>query len=190
MIRNESLERVINAPKLRVAAVVGSLRTDSVNGAVLRAVVARDPSHVEIKPFDLADIPLYNGDVEDLGDPVAFAALKRTVAEADGLIIVTPEYNHSVPAVTKNAVDWLSRPHRTNSLVDEPVGIVAATTGRHDAAGARDHLSVAVGAVTQNIFPESLGISTVRSSMDEGELTDPETLSTLAEWLNGSRPLS
>ena len=173
----------MNAPKLRIAAVVGSLRANSVNAAVLRAVLAYAPAQVEIQPFDLADVPLYNGDVEDLGDPASVASLKRAVAEADGLIIVTPEYNHSVPAVTKNAVDWLSRPRRTNSLVDKPVGIVAATTGRHDAAGAREHLSIAVGAITQNIFPESLGISRVRGSMDEGELTDPYTISTLAEWL-------
>ena len=173
----------MNAPKLRIAAVVGSLRANSVNAAVLRAVLAYAPAQVEIQPFDLADVPLYNGDVEDLGDPASVASLKRAVAEADGLIIVTPEYNHSVPAVTKNAVDWLSRPRRTNSLVDKPVGIVAATTGHHDAAGAREHLSIAVGAITQNIFPESLGISRVRGSMDEGELTDPYTISTLAEWL-------
>jgi chromate reductase len=176
-------EAAMNAPKPRIAAIVGSLRANSVNAAVLRAVVAHAPAPVEIEPFDLSDVPLYNGDIEDLGDPASVASLKRAVAGADGLIIVTPEYNHSVPAVTKNAVDWLSRPHRTNSLVDKPVGIIAATTGRHDAAGAREHLSIAVGAITRNTFPESLGISRVRGSMDEGEIGDSNTISMLAEWL-------
>lgn len=172
--------------EIHIAAVVGSLRSNSVNAAVLRAAVANAPAGLTINPFDLADVPLYNGDLEERGEPAAVAALKQAVAAADGLLIVTPEYNHSVPAVTKNAVDWLSRPPRRGGvLADKPVGIVAATPGPHDAAGVRTHLGVAVAANTQLLFPESLGIASVGDKLsEEGELIHPSTIHKLIGWLD------
>ena len=129
-------------------------------------------------------MPLYNGDIEDRGEPAAVAALKQAVAAADGLLIVTPEFNRSVPAVTKNAVDWLSRPHRSGALVDKPVGIVAVTPGPHNAVGCRLHRGIAVAAHTQLLVPESLGISSVGDKLNkEGELTDRGALDQLIGWL-------
>lgn len=170
--------------EIHIAAVVGSLRHNSVNSAVLRAAVANLPAGIRLEPFDLAEVPLYNGDIEDIGDPAAVVALKQAVANADGLLIVTPEYNRSVPAVTKNAVDWLSRPPRRSVLADKPVGIIAATPGRHDATGVRAHLGTAVAANTHQLFPESLGIASVNDKLDSGgELIDPDTINMLAGWL-------
>lgn len=170
---------------IRLAGVVGSLRSNSVNAAVLRAAVVNAPAGLLVEPSDLADVPFYNGEVEDRGEPAAVAGLKRAVAAADGLLIVTPEYNRRIPAVTKNAVDWLSRPHRGGVLVGKPVGIIAATTGRHDAAGVRAHLGVAVAANTRLLFPKSLGIASVGDSLNEwGELTDPSTVEKLVGWLD------
>lgn len=171
--------------EIHIAAVVGSLRSNSVNAAVLRAAVANAPARSKIEPFDLADVPLYNGDLEDRGEPAAVTALKQAVASADGLLVVTPEYNRSVPAVTKNAIDWLSRPPRRGVLVDKPVGIVAATPGRHDAAGVRAHLGVAVAANTRLLFPETLGISGIGGKLnEEGELIDLGTVDKLSSWLD------
>ena len=171
-------------PEIQIAAVVGSLRSNSVNAAVLRAAAANAPARTMIEPIDLAEVPLYNGDIEDRGEPAAVAALKQAVAAAAGLLIVTPEFNRSVPAVTKNTVDWLSRPHRAGALVDKPVGIVAVTPGPHNAVGVRSHLGIAVAANTQLLFPESLGISSVGDKLNkEGELTDPGALDQLIGWL-------
>ncbi len=170
---------------IHIAAVVGSLRHESINAAVLRAAVANVPAGLRLEPFDLAEVPLYNGDIEDIGDPAAVTALKQAVADADGLLIVTPEYNRSVPAVTKNAVDWLSRPPRRSVLVEKPVGIIAATPGPHEAAGVRAHLATAVAANTHQLFPESLGIASVNDKLDSGgELIDPDTINMLAGWLD------
>ena len=112
--------------------------------------------------------------------------MKQAVAAADGLLSVTPEDNHSVPAVTKIAGDWLSRPPpRGGVLADKPVGIVAATPGPHDAAGVRTHLGVAVAANTQLLFPESLGIASVGDKLsEEGELIHPSTIHKLIGWLD------
>jgi len=171
--------------EIRIAAVVGSLRSNSVNAAVLRAAVANAPAGILIEPFDLADVPLYSGDIEDRGESDAVAGLQQAVATADGLLIVTPEYNRSVPAVTKNAVDWLSRPHRGGPLVDKPVGIIAATPGGHDAAGVREHLGVAVAANTQLLFPESLGIARIGDKLNEKRmLTDSDAVDKLVGWLD------
>lgn len=95
-----------------VVAFAGSLRQDSYNRALLR--VARDdaPEALAITLFDLIDLPLYNADVEAEGDPPPVAEFKAAVDAADGVLIATPEYNHGVPAVTKNAIDWASRPPR------------------------------------------------------------------------------
>ncbi|HRE42892.1 MAG TPA: NADPH-dependent FMN reductase, partial [Terricaulis sp.] len=115
---------------LRILGLAGSLRQASLNRALLRAAADLAPEGVAIESFDLIDVPLYNGDVEAAGDPPAVAALKAAIAGADGVLFVTPEYNHGVPAVTKNAVDWASRPARGAPLGGKPVGIIGASPGQ------------------------------------------------------------
>ena len=84
---------------------------------------------MSIDTFDLADVPLYNGDVEAAGDPPGVAAFKDAIRAADAVLMVTPEYNHGVPGVMKNAVDWASRPARSAALNGKPVGIIGASPG-------------------------------------------------------------
>src|ERR1043166_1012228 len=89
----------------------GSLRRGSYNSAVLRAAVSMMPADSELRIESIAGIPLYNGDDEaQSGIPAPVEHLKDAIAAADGLLLVTPEYNNSIPGVTKNAIDWLSRP--------------------------------------------------------------------------------
>src|SRR5262245_59591043 len=91
--------------------ISGSLRRGSYNSAVLRAAAALMPPDSALRVESIAAIPLYNGDVESAsGVPEPVARLKDAIAAADGLLLVTPEYNNSLPGVTKNAIDWLSRP--------------------------------------------------------------------------------
>jgi NAD(P)H-dependent FMN reductase len=110
--------------------------------------------------------------------------LKQKVDAADGLVVFTSEYNRSVPAVTKSAIDWLSRVPGDSVLSRTTVGIVAATSGRHDASGVRTHLSSAVSANTQQLYGETLGIASISSKLADGQLTDEETRQQLAEWLD------
>jgi chromate reductase, NAD(P)H dehydrogenase (quinone) len=113
-----------------VLAVAGSLRRDSINLALLRAAAQLAPACLAVTVFDrLATVPLFNEDVEARGLPPGVKAFRDEVAAADGLLISTPEYNHSMPGVLKNAIDWLSRPAPDTVLVGKPVAVVGATTG-------------------------------------------------------------
>lgn len=110
----------------------GSLRAGSYNSAVLRAAAALMPAGSELTIGSIAGIPLYDGDDETAnGVPAQVTRLKDAIAAADGLLLVTPEYNNSVPGVTKNAIDWLSRPPADIARVfrGRPVAIAGASPG-------------------------------------------------------------
>ena len=83
---------------------------------------------LRIEAFDIADIPLYNGDLDGDEKPAPVAALKRAIGEADGLLVVTPEYNYGMPGVLKNALDWASRPVPDNALRAKPAAVIGAST--------------------------------------------------------------
>jgi chromate reductase len=116
----------------RVLAIAGSLRSGSLNRRLVEAAAECAPHGVEVQVYrDLAALPLLNPDLE----AAAFAAgpvraLCDSVAAAQGLLIATPEYNHSVPGVLKNAIDWLSRPLSGEVLAGKPVAVVGASAGR------------------------------------------------------------
>jgi NAD(P)H-dependent FMN reductase len=116
-----------------IVGISGSLRTGSFNGALLRAAVAAMPQGVTLEIATIKGIPLYDGDVEaSQGLPDAVVKLKDRIAAGDGLLLVTPEYNNSIPGVFKNAIDWLSRPDTDIARVfgGRPVGVIGASPGR------------------------------------------------------------
>src|SRR5689334_16319689 len=99
------------AEPIRVLALAGSLRRGSYNQRLIEAASELAPSWMTIESFDLADVPLYNADLDTQEQrPAGVERLKHAIATADGLLIATPEYNHSVPGVLQNAIDWASRP--------------------------------------------------------------------------------
>jgi NAD(P)H-dependent FMN reductase len=112
-----------------ILGIAGSLRQGSFNTALLRAAQALNPDTIRIATIE--GIPLYNADVEATAFPAAVIALQQQIAAADGLLLVSPEYNNSVPGVTKNAVDWLSRPSGEfrNVFRNKPVGLIGASPG-------------------------------------------------------------
>src|SRR5213594_1904404 len=123
---------------MRVCGIAGSLRKGSYNRSLLRAAVEVVPAGLEIAVFDrLADIPLYDADVEARGDPEPVAALKAAIREADALLVVTPEYNYGVPGVLKNAIDGASRPPTGSVLNGKPAAIMGASPGRTGTARAQ-----------------------------------------------------
>ena len=168
---------------VNLVGIVGSLRAESFNRAVFVAAQTLVGPGVKLCEARLRDVPLYDGDVEAAGDPAAVITLKATVAAADGLIVFTPEYNRSAPAVTKNAIDWLSRLPGESVLSRAAVGIVAATPGRHDAQGSRTHLGQSIAANTDRLFEPSLGIASIADKLTDGELSDEDAIQKLASWL-------
>lgn len=116
-----------------VVGIAGSLRQGSFNASLLRAAVELVPPGLTLQPATIREIPLYDGDVEAQGGlPAPVRELKERIASADGLLLVTPEYNNSIPGVFKNAIDWLSRPASDIARVfgDRPVALMGATPGR------------------------------------------------------------
>jgi chromate reductase, NAD(P)H dehydrogenase (quinone) len=119
--------------EMTVVGIAGSLRQRSFNRALLRAAVGLAPEVMRLEVFDLGPVPVYNSELdENYGGgpyPDAVAELRARVDAADALLIVTPEYNWGPPGVTKNAVDWMSRPVGTSPLANKPVALAGTSPG-------------------------------------------------------------
>jgi chromate reductase len=115
---------------IRVAGICGSLREGSLNKGLLRAAAELAPAGMEIRIYPrLGDLPPYNDDVFQKGDPEPAADMKKFIGDAGAMLIVTPEYNYGVPGVLKNAVDWASRPAGKSVLNRKPAAIMGCSPG-------------------------------------------------------------
>ncbi|WP_374569707.1 NADPH-dependent FMN reductase [Phenylobacterium sp.] len=170
---------------LNVLAFAGSLRAGSYNRALVRAAQALAPAGMTITIFDLAEVPLYNGDVEAAGDPPGVARFKDAIRAADGVLIATPEYNHGVPGVTKNAIDWASRPPRQAVLDGKPVAIMGASPGITGTARGQSQLRQAFEFTNSYAMPQpELLVFRAHEKFDaEGRLTDEATAKFLTAFL-------
>lgn len=178
------------ATPLRVFGIAGSLRAASFNRALLRAARDLAPSGMEIATFDrVAEIPLYNADVESRGDPDPVVALKAAIAEADGLLFVTPEYNYSVPGVLKNAVDWASRPPASTVLKGKPAAIMGASAGMGGTMRAQYHLrQMFVFTETIALLKPEIMVPSAQDKFDaDGRLTDSRTRELVGKQLAAFR---
>ena len=126
---------------MKVLAISGSLRDGSLNTRLLREIAERAPAGVEIEPWNgLRSIPPYDADDDLEPAPEPVRALREAVADADGLLFATPEYNSSIPGVLKNAIDWVSRPRDNTPFQGKPAAVVGATTGQFGAVWAQAEL--------------------------------------------------
>ena len=108
--------------EVRILGFAGSLRRASYNRGLIRAATESAPTGIVVEVFDLSDVPLYNQDVEDAGEPASVVSLKAAMARSDALLVATPEYNHGIPGVLKNAIDWASRPRVTQPAAGQARG--------------------------------------------------------------------
>lgn len=122
-----------------ILGFAGSLRKNSYNKAILRAAYELAPEDAKLEIFDLEGIPPFNQDSETRM-PAKVKEFKAKIKAADAILIVTPEYNFSVPGVLKNAIDWASRPFGDNSFAGKPVALMSASTGMLGGARAQYHL--------------------------------------------------
>lgn len=139
---------------IHVLGMAGSLRRASYNRGLLRAAIEAAPEEMVVEAFDLSPVPLYNGDVEAEGDPEPVVRLKEAIREADLVIIATPEYNQGLPGVTKNAVDWGSRPPKPQVWEGKPVAIMGATPGRLGTVGAQRNLRESLSHLSALVMPQ------------------------------------
>jgi chromate reductase len=170
---------------MRILAISGSLRRDSHNTRLLRAAAEMLPPGVELVRFDgLADVPAYNEDLD--GDRAAedVEALRAAIAEADAVLIATPEYNASIPGVLKNAVDWASRPFPSNVLKDKPVAVIGASTGLFGAVWAQAELRKSLRHTGAHVLDDELPVGLADQAFaPSGRLADAELDRRLADVL-------
>lgn len=137
---------------LRVLALTGSLRAKSFNRALVRACEELAPPGLRIAAWDrIGEIPPYDADAD--GAPEAVADLRDAISASDALLIATPEYNHSVPGVLKNAIDWASRPARRSPLARRPVLLMGAAAGMGGTMRAQMHLREILYSTVSPVFP-------------------------------------
>ncbi len=173
------------AEALTFLGIAGSLRRGSFNRGLIRAAVELAPSGSTVVPYDLIDIPLYNGDVEADGDPEPVSRFKAAIADADALLIASPEYNHCVPGVLKNAIDWASRPPRRSVLSGKPVAVMGASPGQGATARAQAHLRDGLAYTNGYVMPLPevlIGMSGTKFDADSN-LIDPETRTAVRDLL-------
>jgi chromate reductase len=170
----------------QVLGFAGSLRTGSYNKSLLRACAKHAPASLEVDIFDLDGIPLYNQDVKDQGDPEDVAELKDRIESSDGLLIVTPEYNHGIPAVTKNAIDWCSKTQdRSESvLAGKPAAVAGATPGGWGTIRSQMQLRQSLNAVgTLTLTKPEVLVANASERFDDGELVDDNTIEFLQTFM-------
>lgn len=180
---------------IRILGFAGSLRKNSYNKALLHLAVQLVPKNVALEAFDLEGIPPFNQDLENQL-PRKVKEFKAKIRAADAILIVTPEYNYSIPGVLKNAIDWASRPYSDNAFKEKPVAIMGASIGMLGTARAQYHLrEVFVFLDMYPINSPEVFVSYAQEKFDgNGRLKDEKTkqqitrlLESLATWTSKLR---
>jgi chromate reductase len=168
---------------MKLLAISGSLRRDSYNTKLLRAAEELVPAVMEFELWDrLNEIPPYDEEDDVQPAPPPVAAFRAAIAEADAILISTPEYNSSIPGQLKNAVDWASRPPATNPLRNKPVAVIGASTGAFGAVWAQAELRKVLGATGARVVDADVALAHAHTKFeDNGELVDQGALDQLAE---------
>ena len=166
----------------RILGISGSLRRDSHNTNLLRAAAEVAGPDVELELYDgLKVVPPYDEDDDVHPRVVSVARLNAAIANADAVLFATPEYNTSIPGQLKNAIDWISRPVATNVLRNKPVAVLGASTGAFGAAWAQAELRKVLAALGARVLDLELPVPHAHTRFEEGELTDDEIRTNLAE---------
>lgn len=187
-------------PSQRIVGIAGSLRRHSLNQSLLRAAQELAPQGMVIEIFDrLREIPPYDDDVREIARPEPVDALTEAIRAADGILVVTPEYNYSVTGVLKNAIDWVSRPVQTSPLKQKPAAIMSASTGISGGMRAQYHLrQTFVFTDTPAMLKPEVILPLAAQRFDEsGRLTDESTrdlvkrfLEAFAAWTRRLAPIA
>jgi len=170
-----------------IAVMVGSLRADSFNRRLALALARLAPPEVVMSHLAIADLPLYNQDHEaQMPEPVR--RLKREIEAARALIIVTPEYNRSIPGVLKNAIDWVSRPYGKNSFAGKPGAVIGTSPGSIGTANAQQHLRNILAYLDVPTLGQPEAFIQFKDGLidDQGQIADASTKAFVQRWLDAA----
>lgn len=167
-----------------IAVLVGSLRQDSINRRLAEAVARLAPDDFRFKISEIGDLPLYNQD-EDAQQAESVVRLKNEILAAKGVLLVTPEYNRSIPGCLKNAIDWASRPWGTNSFKNIPSGVIGTSPGAIGTAVGQQHLRSILGFLNSPQMNSPEAYIQFKDGMinDAGEIADASTAKFLGNYL-------
>ncbi len=164
---------------MNLLCLSGSLRAASSSRAVLDHICGRLPAGVSATRFDIGSLPHYDA---DLGQPEVVEDFKAAIEKADGLVIVTPEYNYSVPGVLKNAIDWASRPAYASVFRDKPVFVASTSGGALGGVRAQSHLKYILNGMLARVFPwQEVVVTHANQKVKDGVFSDPAVEAFLAE---------
>jgi chromate reductase len=171
---------------VRIAGIPGSVRSDSHNARLVRAAGELLPEDVDYVVWGgLKAIPAFDQDEEET-PPASVEDLKQAIAEADGVLFSTPEYNSSIPGALKNALDWASRPLATSPLRNKPVAVVGASTGAFGAVWAQAELRKVLAAIGARVTEGEVAVGHAQDRFDdEGHLVDEEIHDQLEAVVDG-----
>jgi chromate reductase, NAD(P)H dehydrogenase (quinone) len=173
---------------MQILGICGSLRKASLNMAALRACQDLLPQGMSLRITRIDDLPLYNQDVFDAGVPEPAKRLHAEIAEADGVLIASPEYNFSLTPALKNGIDWVSRQPK-QSWHDKPVAIFSASQGPLGGARVQYDLRRILGQLWAHVLPRpEVFIGMAPSKFTDGKLTDETTRKFLTDLLAGFKP--
>ena len=168
---------------VRLLGISGSLRQGSYSTMLLRHLAARLPAEVTLQVVTLEEVPLYDADLDGANPPAGVAALKAAIADADGLVLCSPEYNYGMPGVLKNAIDWASRPAFASPLKGKPSLVVTSSPGALGGVRAQAQVRDALAAtLARPLSRPHVAIPVIGSRFRDGELVDATAL----EMLDGA----
>jgi chromate reductase len=170
----------------KVGVLVGSLRRESWSRKIAKAMMLQSPASMVMEGVAIDDLPIYNQDWDDTGyPPQPWTALREKIKSYDAFVFVTPEYNRSVPAVLKNALDVASRPHVKNAWSGKPGGVISVSPGSIGGFGANYHIKQTLACLNVAVMPQPEAyIGNASSLFDaDGVLTDSHTLGLLKKFL-------
>ena len=173
---------------MKILALSGSLRTGSHNTKLLQAAAAVAPDGIEVTLYErLKEIPPYDADDDIPGhQPPAVRRLKHAIAESDAVLIATPEYNHSIPGVLKNALDWVSRPLAESPALNKPVAVISSSTGMFGGVWAAAETRKVLGALGARVVEDTLALPRAHERLADGvdEALDAELRSVVHALTN------
>ena len=174
---------------VEIAALVGSLRTGSINRQLAQVAVDNAPQGVRVTIVEgLGELPFYSEDHDPSIEqgatlPAGVAALRESVGAVDAVLLITPEYNGTIPAVLKNAIDWLSRPYGAGAVSGKPVGVIGAALGRYAGTWSREDTRKSVGIAGGRVI-EDVEVGVQTSTLGEQGVADPDLVGQVVAAVN------
>jgi chromate reductase, NAD(P)H dehydrogenase (quinone) len=183
-----AIKRELSREPLKVLAISGSLRSSSFSTAIVQAMSYEEHAGMTVSVKTLEEIPLYNEDLDTEPALPAIAKLRDEVRESDGVVIATPEYNHGIPGVLRNALDWASRPAFASCFRAKPVLIVTSAPGATGGVRAQCQLRETLVSMLAHIVPgREILLAGVEKRMRDSRFTDADTLRVLKRGLQALR---